>query len=87
MKLKVASLRRLGVCCLAWTSVCGAVFATEFPTVKVKWFETAITPEIGTLIAGYEEHDVSTSNPRFHCSAALRHKPSSCSFPPQQKRS
>ncbi|MBQ3341231.1 MAG: hypothetical protein IJG84_05005 [Kiritimatiellae bacterium] len=61
MKLKVASLRRLGVCCLAWTSVCGAVFATEFPTVKVKWFETAITPEIGTLIAGYEEHDVSTS--------------------------
>ena len=28
-------------------------------TVKAAWFQKEITPEIGTLIAGYEEHDVS----------------------------
>lgn len=35
------------------------VSVAESETVRAKWFETDISPKIGTLVAGYEAHDVS----------------------------
>ena len=46
-----------------WTIAVAALSsgAGEYGTVRAKWFETVISPEVGSLIAGYADHDVSVA--------------------------
>ena len=38
-----------------------AAFAAEPGKIKAKWFEADISPDVGALIAGYGENDVSVA--------------------------
>ena len=38
-----------------------AAFAAEPRKIKAKWFEADISPDVGALIAGYGENDVSVA--------------------------